>query len=397
MNDRARVNAASGPLVGLRVVDLSSFIAGCYTGVLLGDLGADVVKIEPLEGDGARYWGPFLAGESRFFQGWNRSKRSIAVDLRSDAGREIVHELLRGADIVVENFRPGVTKKLLIDYETVREFNSRVIYCSITGFGAKGPQGTRPAYDPILQCMSGAARGNVRYSGRTSIGSVAISDYGAGLLGSTGILAALYHRERTGEGQRIETSLLQAAMAVQNHMYCNALEVEEEPPFGIYPYRLFETKDDLIFVAGPTDKFWQILCDALGVPELSSDPRYKTNPDRVEHAEELTELLQPIFQEKTTAEWESMLVERGVPCGPVMTWAEFFETPQVAAMGMNPRVEHSKIGPMHVPGVPLDFEKTPGQIQCAAPTLGEQTDEILSELGYEASRIAALREEGRIA
>ena len=396
MSDQSRINAASGPLVGLKVIDFSNFIAGCYTALLLGDLGADVIKVEPLEGDGARFWGPFLAGESRFFQGWNRSKRSIAVDLRSDAGREIVHGLLRGADIVVENFRPGVTKKIMIDYETVREFNPGAIYCSITGFGTKGPHGNRPAYDPILQCMSGAARGNARYCGQTSIGSVAVSDYGAGLLGSTGILAALYHRERSGEGQRIETSLLQAAMAVQNHMYCDALEVEEEPPFGIYPYRLFETQDDLIFIAGPTNKVWQILCDALGVPELAEDSRYETNPDRVEHAEELTELLQPLFRQKTTAEWEAILVERGVPCGPVMTWEEFFETPQVAAMGMNRRVEHSKIGPMRVPGVPLDFEKTPGRIQRAAPTLGEQTDEILSQIGYDAARIAVLREEGRI-
>ena len=397
MSDPSRVDAASGPLVGLKVIDFSSFIAGCYTALLLGDLGADVIKVEPLEGDGARYWGPFLAGESRFFQGWNRSKRSIAVDLRSDAGREIVHGLLRGADIVVENFRPGVTKKLTIDFETVREFNPRVIYCSITGFGTKGPHGDRPAYDPILQSMSGAARGNERYCGQTSICSVAISDFGAGLLGSTGILAALYHRERTGEGQRIETSLLQAAMALQNHMYCDALEVDEEPPFGIYPYRFFETEDDLIFIAGPTDKFWQTLCQALGVPELGSDRRYKTNPDRVEHAEELTERLQPLFRHKTTSEWETILVERGVPCASVMTWAEFFETPQVAAMEMNPRVEHSTIGPMHVSGVPLDFEKTPGRIQRAAPTLGEQTDEILSEIGYDSAQIATLREEGRIA
>ena len=397
MSDPSDVDAASGPLIGLKVVDLSSFIAGCYTALLMGDLGADVVKVEPLEGDGARYWGPFLAGESRFFQGWNRSKRSIAVDLRSDAGREIVHALLRVADIVVENFRPGVTKKLMIDYETVRAFNPRAIYCSITGFGTKGPHGDRPAYDPILQSMSGAARGNVRYCGQTSIGSVAVCDYGAGLLGSTGILAALYHRERTGEGQLIETSLLQAAMAVQNHMYCDALEVEEEPPFGIYPYRLFETKDDQIFIAAPTNKFWKILCDALGVPELAEDPRCTSNADRVEHADELSELLQPIFQQKTTSEWEAILVDRGAPCGPVMTWDEFFETPQVAAMGMNLRVEHSKIGPMRVPGVPLDFEKTPGRIQRAAPTLGEQTDEILSEIGYDAARIATLREEGRIA
>lgn len=397
MSNPSRGDAASGPLVGLKVVDLSSFIAGCYTGLLMGDLGADVIKVESLYGDGARYWGPFLAGESRMFQGWNRSKRSIAVDLRTDAGREIVHGLMRDADIIVENFRPGITKKLQVDYKTISEFNPRVIYCSITGFGTKGPDGERPAYDPILQSMSGAASANERYSGTTSICSVAVSDYGAGLLGSTGILAALYHRERTGEGQLVETSLLQSVMAMQNHAYCTPLEVEEEPPFGIYPYRLFDTKDSLIFIAGGMDKFWVILCQGLELPELASDPKYKTNPDRVEHAEELTKILQPKFKEKTTAEWEEILIEGGVPCGPVMTWDEFFETPQVAAMGMNLRLDHTKIGPMHVAGVPLDFEKSPGRIQSAAPTLGEHTDEILSEIGYDAARIATLRDEGRIA
>ncbi len=397
MSNSSRVDAASGPLVGLKVVDLSSFIAGSYTGLLMGDLGADVIKVESLYGDGARSWGPFIAGESRMFQGWNRSKRSIAVDLRTDEGREIVHELMREADIVVENFRPGITKKLNVDYDTISAFNPKIIYCSITGFGTKGPDGERPAYDPILQSMSGAASANARYSGTTSICSVAISDYGAGLLGSTGILAALYHRERTGEGQLVETSLLQSAMAMQNHAYCKPLEAEADGPLGIYPYRLFETKDSLIFIAGGMDKFWVILCNGLDLPELATDPKYKTNPDRVAHAEELSEILQPRFKEKTTAVWEAILVEGGVPCGPVLTWEEFFETPQVAAMGMNPKLEHSKIGPMHVAGVPLDFGKTPGRIQSAAPALGEQTDEILSEIGYDAARIAGLREEGRIA
>ena len=396
MNDESRVKPASGPLTGLKVIDMSSFIAGCYTGLLMGDMGADVIKVESLNGDGARHWGPFLAGESKSFQGWNRSKRSLSVDLRTDDGREIVHALLRETDIVVENFRPGVTKRLAVDYETVRELNPKVIYCSITGFGEKGPHGGRPAYDPVLQSMSGAARANERYSGKAGICSVAISDYGAGLLGSTGILAALYHRERTGEGQLIETTLLQAAMAMQNHNYCDALEVDEEPPFGIYPYKLFETKDDLIFIAGGTNKFWEILCEVLGEPGLAKDPKYKMNTDRVEHAEELTDRIQPIFHQKTTAEWEAMLVEKGVPCAAIKTWDEFFDHPQVAAMGMDPRVEHSKIGPMRVSGLPLNFAKTPGRIQRAAPTLGEQTDEILGELGYDATRIAALREEGCI-
>ena len=386
----------NGPLKGVKVTDFSGFIAGCYTAQLMGDLGADVLKVEPLLGDGARYWGPFFKGESRMFQGWNRNKRSLAIDLRSDEGREIVHAIVKESDIVVENFRPGVTKRLQIDYDTVRDFNPGIIYCSISAFGAKGPYGKRPGFDPVLQSMSGTARANERYSGVVAISSVAVSDYSAGMLGTSGILAALYHREKTGEGQLIETSLLQAVMAIQNHAFCQALEAEEEPPFGIYPYRLFETKDTLIFVAAPTDKFWQILCGVLGVPELGTDPKYKTNPDRVAHGEELTELLEPHFKEKSTTEWESILVGEGVPCGPVQSYEEFFDSPQVEAMEMNPVIEHPTFGPLRVAGVPIRFSETPGSIRCTAPTLGQHTGEVLAELGYDEERIAALRTAGTI-
>lgn len=387
---------ATGPLHGVKVADFSNFIAGCFAAATLGDLGADVTKVEAKEGDGARFWGPFIKGESRFFQGWNRNKRGIAVDMRSEPGREIVHKLIAESDILVENFRPGVTKRLGIDYETARAINPRLIYLSITAFGTKGPLGDRPGYDPILQSLTGAVRANERYSGKAAIGSVAFADFGAALVGTNGILAALYHRERTGEGQRIETTLLQAAMTLQSHSFCDPLEAEEEPPFGIYPYKLFETKDDLLFIAGPTDKFWRILCEALGVPELGTDPRYDTNPGRVDHGEELTEQLEPILRTKTTDEWERILVEAGVPCGPVLDYMEFFRTPQVEALGMNPRVEHSTIGPMRVAGVAVNFEKTPGTIRRAAPTLGQHTDEILAELGFDATRISDLRAAGDV-
>ncbi|MCH7958880.1 MAG: CoA transferase [Candidatus Hydrogenedentes bacterium] len=385
---------AVGPLHGIKVVDFSGFIAGCYAAQLFGDLGAEVVKVEPLTGDGARYWGPFIRGESRFFQGWNRNKQSIALDLRSEEGLEIVRSLVGKADIVVENFRPGITKKLGIDYDSLRTCNEQLIYLSITAFGGVGPHGSRPGYDPILQSMTGTVRANERYTGGVGICSVAVSDYGAGMLGSGAVLAALYHREKTGEGQLIRTTLLQAAMAIQNHSFVKPLEAEEEPPFGIYPYRLFDTKDDLIFIAGPTDKFWQALCNAIGAPELGTDPSYLTNALRVDHADELNELLSPILKTKTTAEWEVILVAAGVPCAPVGTYEEFFETEQVAAMGMNPIVEHSKIGPMHLAGVPVDLERTPGSIRRPPPTLGEHTDEILAGIGYDKERVDALRKDG---
>lgn len=393
MTLRTDPNHPSGPLQGVKVVDFCSFIAGAYSAMLMGDLGAEVIKVEPLTGDLARAWGPFLAGESRFFQAWNRNKRGLAVDLLSPAGREVVYELVRRADVVIENFRPGVTEKLQIDYATLCRLNPRLIYCSSTAFGARGPYRHRPGYDPVLQVMGGAAKENLRFSGKVAICSVAVSDYQAAMLAVAGINAALYHRERTGEGQRVETSLLQAVMSVQAHFYCRALETEEEGPLGIYPYRLFETADDLIFVGAATDKFWRILCEALGAAELGEDPKYGTNPRRVAHREELTEKLQPYFRRKTTAELVALLIEKGVPCGPVLSCDEFFTDPQVEAMEMNPVVDHPTIGPLRVFGVPVNFEKTPGRIQRAAPLLGQHTREILRELGYNAQQIESLRRE----
>ena len=387
---------AAGPLKGIKVLDFCSFIAGAHGAMLLGDMGAEVIKIEPLRGDLARTWGPFLAGESRMFQGWNRNKRSLAIDLRSPDGQDVIYTLARDADVVIENFRPGTVERLKIDYARLSKINPRLIYCSSSAFGSKGPDRDRPGYDPLFQSMAGAARGNVRYSGKVSICSVAVSDYNAAMLAVSGIVSALYHRERTGEGQKLETSLLQAIMSIQAHSFCQGLEVEEEGAVGIYPYRLFDTQDDLIFIAAPTNKFWQMLCEALDVPELGTHASYGTNPDRVEHAEELTEKLQPIFRQKTTAQWETILLDKGVPCAGVRTQGEFFEDPQVEAMAMNPVIQHSKIGPLRVSGVPVHFEKTPGAIQRAAPTLGEHTEEILREIGWDQTRIEELRTKGVI-
>lgn len=390
-------SSLTGPLTGVRIVDFCSFIAGSYGAMLLGELGAEVIKIESLEGDAARHWGPFLAGESAFFQGWNSNKRSLAIDVRRPEGRAVILELIARADVVIENFRPGVTGKLGIDYPAARAVNPKIIYCSSTAFGPRGPLSKRPGYDPILQSMSGAAAGNVRFSGKVAICSVAVSDYQAAMLGTTGICAALYHRERTGEGQHVETSLLEAALSVQSHMFVEPLDCAPEGPLGIYPYRLFETSDDQIFIACPTDKFWNILCDALGASDLGADARFATNAGRVACGEELTEKLQPYFKTKTTQAWETYLVERGVPCGPVRPYADFFRHEQVEAMEMNPVIEHPGIGRLRVVGVPIRFEKTPGRIRRPSPRLGEHTTEILQELGYPLEKVASLAASGVIA
>jgi crotonobetainyl-CoA:carnitine CoA-transferase CaiB-like acyl-CoA transferase len=391
-----KIEKASGPLAGVNVLDFCSFINGAYSASLMGDLGAEVIKIEPLYGDLARTWGPFIKGESRPYQTWNRSKRGISLDLTLPAAREVVYELVRRADVVLENFRPGVTEKLGIDYHTLREINSRIVYCSSTAFGSKGPYRDRPGYDPILQSLSGLAKETANYSGRVAISPVAASDYQASMLVLTGVLAALFHREKTGEGQRIETSLLQGIMSIQTHFFYQPLEGEAQGRASIYPYRLFETQDGQIFIGGATDKFWRMLCEVLGLPELRFDPRYDTNEKRTERSAELAPILEPLIRQKTTADWQTLLVEKGVPCGAVEDWTSFFNDPQVAAMEMTQQTEHPQIGPARVTGVPIDFEKTPGSIQRAAPILGQHTEEVLKELGYDDQKIADLKAAGVI-
>ncbi len=386
----------SGPLVGIRIVDFCSFIAGSFGAMLLGDMGAEVVKVEAVGGDASRGWGPFLQGESRAFQGWNRNKRSLAVNLKKSAGLDIAHELVRRADVVMENMRPGVTERLGIDYGTLREINPRLIYLSSTAFGSRGPYRSRPGYDPVLQTLGGAAELNQRYNGVAAICTVAVSDFQAAMLGVSGICAALYHRERTGEGQKVETSLLQAVMSVQSQSFVQPLECEVEGAAGIFPYRMFPTSDDPIFVAAGTDKFWQLFCEVLELDNLAADPDYRTNPQRADKREELGAIVERVLATRSCRVWEELLVEKGVPAAAVRSCLEFLDDPQVEALNMNPIIRHATIGALRVAGVPLHFSLTPGAIQRAAPLLGEHSAEVLQEIGLSRERIAELVASGVI-
>ncbi len=389
-------SASGGPLNGIRVLDFTSFIAGSYGAMLLGDMGADVLKIESPGGDNARHWGPFIEGESRMFQAWNRNKRGISVDLKTEQGRQVVYDLARTADVAMENFRPGVAARLGIDYDALSRHNPGLVYASSSAFGGSGPYAQRPGYDPVLQSMAGAAHLQQLMNGVAAICPVAVSDYMAAVLTVCSINAALLHRERTGVGQYIETSLLQAIMSAQAQSYLQPLDAEITGPPGIFPYRMFAAEDGPIFIAAGTDKFWRLFCEAIGRDDLACDPRYETNPQRVSNAAALSDEIDPIVARRPARELEAELVAVGVPCAAVRSAEEFFDDPQVEAMAMSQVVRHPQLGNLRMAGVPWRFSQTPGTIRRPAPRLGEHTGEVLAELGYGTERIAGLEASGAV-
>ncbi len=389
-------SGSGGPLNGIRVLDFTSFIAGSYGAMLLGDMGADVLKIESPGGDNARHWGPFIEGESRMFQAWNRNKRGISVNLKTEQGRQVVYDLARTADVAMENFRPGVAARLGIDYDALSRHNPGLVYASSSAFGGSGPYAQRPGYDPVLQSMAGAAHLQQLMNGVAAICPVAVSDYMAAVLTVCSINAALLHRERTGEGQRIETSLLQAIMSAQAQSYLQPLDAEITGPPGIFPYRMFAAADGPIFIAAGTDKFWRLFCEAIGRDDLACDPRYETNPQRVSNAAALSDEIDPIVALRPARELEAELVAVGVPCAAVRSAEEFFDDPQVEAMAMSQVVRHPQLGNLRMAGVPWRFSQTPGTIRRPAPRLGEHTGEVLAELGYGTERIAGLEASGAV-
>ena len=399
------MTANAPPLEGVRVLDLTQIMAGPYCAMTLGDMGADVVKVEkPNGGDDARRMGPpFIEGESAAFLGINRNKRSIVVDMRTDDGREIVQELARRSDILIQNFRPGSLERMGLGYEQVREINPAIIYCTISGFGATGPYARRGGFDLVAQGMSGL----MSVTGHpgappTKIGAP-ICDLNAGMFAAIGILTAYVNRLRTGTGQHVDTSLLEGGIAYTFWESAMYFATGEPPgPMGsahrlTAPYQAFETADGYINVGAANQANWERLCAAIGRDELASDPRFIRPRDRMENLGALVSTLEETFARETTGHWLTALEAAGVPAGPIYTLDEVYADPQVRAREMVVETEHPAAGRVSNIGIPVKLSETPGAFRHPAPALGEHTDEVLRELGVSDARAAELRASGAVA
>ncbi len=391
------------PLDDLTVIDMTRALAGPYCTMMLADLGARVIKIEtPGAGDDTRGWGPpFVRGESAYFMSVNRNKRSVTLNLKADRGRTLLWKLLAGADVLVENFRPGTMDRLGFGYEAVHAALPRLVYCSISGFGQTGPYRERPAYDLIVQGMGGLMGITGEPDGAPMRVGVAVADICAGMFAAFAILAALRARERTGAGQWVDAAMLDGQVAWMTYMAANYFATDRDPPrvgsahTNLVPYQPFATRDGFVNVAVGNDAQWQRCCGALEQP-LAADPRFATNADRVAHRAELIALLAPVFRTRATAEWVTRLLEAGVPAGPISRMHEVMTDPQVQARDMVVEVEHPRAGRVRVTGVPVKLSATPGAVRTPPPALGEHTHAVLRELGVGDEEIAALRTEGVI-
>jgi crotonobetainyl-CoA:carnitine CoA-transferase CaiB-like acyl-CoA transferase len=387
MPDSAMVT--EGALDGLRVLDLTQVMAGPYCTMLLADLGADVVKIEnPEDGDQTRRsWGYAVQGaDSRAFLALNRNKRSVCLDLKSAEGLADFHRLVLTADVVVENFRPGVTKRLGVDYETLSELNPRLIYASVSGFGQTGPYANRPGYDLIAQAMSGVMSITGTPGGVPVKCGLPVGDLGAGMFCAFGIVSAVLSRVHTGRGQQVETSLFEAALAMsvwESTEYWATGEVPQ--PLGSAnrmsaPYQALRTKDGYLTLGANNERLWQRLCTALKVTHLQTDPRFVTNTDRMLNRDDLVVELEKTLVEAETDDWVALLLEVGVPAGPIRDYRQVLdEDPHVKARGMVQEIDHPIEGRVRVLGSPVRMSGTPAQLRRHPPLLGEHTAEVLAE------------------
>lgn len=390
------------PLEGCRVIELAQLIAGPTCAMLLADLGADVIKVEPPgSGDASRsIYSATLDGEGVLFLTLNRNKRSLALDLASPRGREVLHRLAERADVVITGFRGGVPERLGLDYATLAALNPRLIYCAISGFGPDGPYRAKPALDALLQAMGGIMAITGEEGGAPALCGTAIADVMGALLASQGILTALLHRERTGRGQRVDLALLDGMVfACAPRLAVYFATGKDLAPLGsghseVVPYQAFRAKDGWLFVTVWADKGWPAFARAIGRPELATDPRFDTMAARRAHRGELRPILEAVFAARTVGEWLEILERADVLCAPVHRFSDLVRDPQVLANRMIVEQEHPRAGRIRTVGFPIKLAASPGTIRTPAPGLGEHSEAILGEAGYSPSEIAGLRAAG---
>lgn len=400
------------PLEGLRVLDISRALAGPYCTMMLGDLGADVIKVEqPGRGDESRGWGPPFVGapygsypgESAYFMAVNRNKRSMTVNLKNAEGQNIIKRLAGASDVLVENFRTGTLDKMGLGYKDLHALNPRLVYCSISGYGRTGPYAERPGYDFIIQAEGGLMGITGPVEGPPYRVGLSIVDIATGMFSATAILAALRARDLTGEGQLVDLSLLDAQVALLANVASNYLIGGIEPRrmgnahLNIAPYEVFPARDRWFALGAANARQWQLLCEVINRTELMDDPRFATNQDRVVNRIELVETLSEVFANRDADEWLVNLQEAGLPCGPINTIRDVFNHPQAQSRGLDLEIDHPTAGQVRFPGFPYKMSGTPADVLRPPPLLGEHTEDVLKEfLGYSAEDVASFQKHGVI-
>ncbi|MBM3942421.1 MAG: CoA transferase [SAR202 cluster bacterium] len=390
-------------LQNIKVVDLTRTLAGPFCTMLLGDMGADVVKIEePGHGDETRAWTPFWNGESAQFLSFNRNKRSLSLNLKEPAAVDIVLALARQGDVFIESFRAGALERMGLGFEAVRAVNPGIVYCTISGFGRTGPMAEMPGYDLIIQGYSGLMSLTGEADGLPLRVGFSLVDLFTGMMAYGSIVTALYHRQQTGQGQWIDASLLDGQVAAMSYHATSYFATGRVPHRmgsghpGLVPYQTFSASDGYFILGCANQGLWERMCRGIGHPELMADPRFKTNDDRVAHRAECVAALSQIFQDKPMSHWVEAITAAGVPCGPINRVSDVVADAQVLARNMITPVPHPKVPDLRVPGSPLKLTETPPALQRPPPLLGQHNHEVLAELGYTPEQVGELERQGVI-